>query len=250
MRAQPILLLAIGLTLVACADSGSPPDDPSGPPTDGTLVVSTSTGGNAPDQDGYLLTIDGVGSRALNPTGTARIHLPDGRHTLGLLGVAEHCSVAPGTPLEVDVPSGDTTAVAFEVSCPATGARITTRTTGLDLDRDGYGVTVDGGTQGAISANGTMVTRLEPGSHAVALTGLAPNCTIDGLEPATVTIVHTEITPVEFVVVCTAATGVIRVVVEAPGTDVDGAFEALVDGASPFTVLLSRPAYLSEVRRR
>ena len=202
MRPHPILLLAIGLTLVACADSGRPPDDPSGLPTDGTLVVSTSTGGDAPDQDGYLLTVDGVDSRALTPTGAAKIDLPDGQHTLELLGVADHCSVAPGTPLEVDVPSGDTTAVAFEVSCPGTGARITTRTTGLDIDRDGYDVTVDGGTRGAISANGTMLTRLEPGSHTVALTGLAPNCALNGAGTRAVTVVSKQILPVEFVAIC------------------------------------------------
>ena len=122
MRTHPILLLAVGLTLAACDDSAGPSTGgPStgGPSTrDGTLVVSTSTGGGDPDQDGYLLTVDGVDSLALDPTGTVEIDLVDGQHTLRLLGVAEHCSVAPGTPLEVDVPSQGTTPVAFEVSCP------------------------------------------------------------------------------------------------------------------------------------
>ena len=136
MRTHPILLLTIGLTLAACDDSGGPSDGE--PPTDGTLVVSTATGGSDPDQDGYLLTVDGVDSVALDPTGTAEVDLPEGHYTLRLLGVAEHCSVAPGTPLEVDVPLQDTTSVAFEVNCPVTGARITTTTTGLDLDPDGY----------------------------------------------------------------------------------------------------------------
>jgi hypothetical protein len=62
-----------------------------------------------------------------------------------------------------------------------------------------------------------------------------------------VTVADTEITPVEFVVVCTAASGVIGVVVEASGTNVDGEYEAMVDGASPFTVLLSKPVYLAAV---
>lgn len=62
MRTHPILLLAVGLTLAACDGTGSPPDGGVGPSTDGTLVVSTSTGGNEPDQDGYLLTVDGLDS--------------------------------------------------------------------------------------------------------------------------------------------------------------------------------------------
>jgi TolB protein len=202
MRTHSILLLAAGLTLAACNDSGGP--STGGPPTHGTLVVSTSTGRDDPDQDGYLLTVDGVDSLALDPTGTVEIDLPDGLHELGLLGVAEHCSVAPGTPLEVDVPSQDTTSLAFEISCPATGARITTTTTGVDIDRDGYRVAVDGGDRGAISANGTMLIRLEPGSRTIFLTGLTPNCAVDGPGSRTVTIVNGEVALIEFGVGCTA----------------------------------------------
>ncbi len=247
MRTHPILLLAVGVTLAACADGGSPPDDTGGPSTDGTLVVLTATGGDDPDQDGYLLTVDGVDSLALDPTGTAEIDLPDGQHTLRLLGVAERCSVAPGTPLEVDVPSEGTTSVAFEVSCPATGARITTTTTGLDFDSDGYRVEVDGTDQGILFWNSTMLTRLDPGSRTIALTGLAPNCTIEGPNSRTVAIVDAEVAPVEFAVVCTATSGVIGVVVDASGTDVEGEYRAMVDGARSSFVGPGRPAYLTAV---
>jgi hypothetical protein len=101
--------------------------------------------------------------------------------------------------------------------------------------------------RGVLSSIVTVLTRLDPGSHTIALTGLAPNCAIDGLNSHTVTIVDTEITPVEFVVVCTAGSGVIGVVVEASGTNVNGEYEAMVDGASPFTVLLTKPGYLAAV---
>ena len=103
--------------------------------------------------------------------------------------------------------------MAFEVSCRLTGARITTTTTGLDLDLDGYRVEVDGTDQGILPSNGTrVVLRLDPGSRTITLTGLAPNCTIEGPGSHTVTIVDTEIAPVEFAVVCTATSGVIGVV--------------------------------------
>jgi hypothetical protein len=246
MRTHPILLLAVGLTLVACDHGGSPlSGDPS---TEGTLIVSTASGGNDADQNGYLLTVDAAQSLLLQPTDTSAIDLPAGHYTLRLTGMAEHCSVAPGTPIDVEVPSGDTISVAFEVMCSLTGVRIRTTTTGLDFDVfDGYRVDVDGTDRGILPSIGTVLTRLDPGSHTIALTGLSPNCTIDGPTSREVTIVDAEIAPVEFAVVCTATSGVIGVVVEASGTNVDGEYEARVDGASPFTVLLSMPGYLTAV---
>ena len=197
MRMHPILVLVVGLTLAACDGTG-------GPSTDGTLVVSTSTGGNDPDPDGYLLTVDGVESVVLAPIGTAEVDVAPGRHTLRLLDVADDCSVVPETSLEVNVPPQSTTPVAFEISCRATGARVTTMTTGLDLDFDGYGVMVDGIGRGAIAANGTILIQLDPGSRTIALTGLSPNCGIEGPGPRSVTIVNNEVASIEFAVVCTA----------------------------------------------
>ena len=81
---------------------------------------------------------------------------------------------------------------------------------------------MDGTDRGILPSTGIVLTRLDPGSRTIALRGLAPNCAIDGPDAHTVTIVDTEITPVEFVVVCTATSGVIGVVVEASGTDVNG----------------------------
>jgi hypothetical protein len=240
MRMHPILVLAVGLVSAACDDSG-------GPSTDGTLVVSTSTGGSDPDQDGYLLTIHGLDSLALDPTGTAELALRAGQHTLQLLGVAEHCSATPATSLEVDVPPEGTTPVAFVISCPASAARITTTTTGLDIDPDGYRVVVDGTDRGTIPSNGTALTRLNPGSRTIALTDLAPNCTIDGPGSRTVTIGDPEVVPIEVAVVCTATTGVIGILLEASGTDVNGVLGAMVDGAEPFIVGPGAPAYLTGV---
>jgi dipeptidyl aminopeptidase/acylaminoacyl peptidase len=212
-----MLLLAGGLALAACNDAGSPSTDPppadspppggpsaGAPSADGMLIVATSTGGNAPDPDGYLLTVDGVASRALSPIDTAEIGLPAGQHTLRLLGVAEHCSLSPESPLDVAVSSGDTTSLAFEVICSATGVSITTTTTGQNIDPDGYRVEVDGTDRGIVPSNGTVLIRLEPGSRTIALTSLAPNCEVEGAGPRSVTVVDNEVAPIEFAVVCTA----------------------------------------------
>jgi hypothetical protein len=240
MRTSTLLLLAVGLILVACAEDN-------GPSTAGTLIVSTSTGGGEPDQDGYLLTVDGLDSLSLDPTGTAELGLPPGQHTLRLLGVAEHCSVVQGASLEVDVPSQGTISVTFEVSCPASAVRITTTTSGLDIDPNGYRVAIDGTDRGQIPSTGTVLTRLDPGSRTIALTGLTPNCTTDGPASRTVTVRDPEVMPIEFAVVCTATSGVIGVVIEASGSSVTGTFEAMLDGAGLFLVRPGGPHYLADV---
>lgn len=242
MRTHPILLLVLGLAQAACQDSAGPSTDP---PTVGTLVVSTASGGNDPDQDGYLLTVDGVDSLTLKSTGTSQIDLPPGPHTLRLLGMAEHCSVSPGTLLDVAVPSGDTTSVAFEVMCSLTGVRITTTTTGLDLDTDGYHLEVDGTDRGIVLSNDTVLTRLDPGSRTIGLTGLMPNCAIEGPGSRTVTIVEAEVVPIEFAMVCTATSGMIKVIVTGANTGI--MYQATVDGATPFQVGTGGPAYLGGI---
>jgi hypothetical protein len=236
--------MALGLPLAACSDSG-PLED--GASTVGTLVVSTASGGNDPDQDGYLLTVDGVDSLPLGRAGSSQIDLSPGGHTLRLLGMAEHCSVSPGTPLDVIVPSRDTTSVAFEVTCSVTGVRVRTTMTGLDFDPDGYRVEVDGAELGILPSSGTVLTQLDPGSHTIALTGLSPNCTIVGPGSHTVTIMDAEIAPISFAAACTATSGVIGVVVEAPGTDVKGSFRGLLDRARSFLVGTIKPVYLTSV---
>lgn len=227
MRTHPILLLALGLSLSACDDPGGP--GPDGPST-GTLVVSTSTAGDDPDRNGYLLTVDDIDSLGLAPTGTAHVDLASGGHTLRLLGVATHCSVAPGSTVEVDIQPGDTTPVAFGVDCPATGARVTVTTNGLDRDPDGYRVLLDGSDHGAISSNGTALIRGDPGSRTIALAGLAPNCAVEGSALRTVTIVEAEVTRIEVVVVCTATSGVIEIVML--GNGAGALFEVMLDGAT------------------
>ncbi|PYP56383.1 MAG: hypothetical protein DMD40_11170, partial [Gemmatimonadetes bacterium] len=56
---------------------------------------------------------------------------------------------------------------------------VSTSTTGSSLDPDGYTVTVDGGSPQAIGINASVsYTNLATGNHAVAITGVAANCTV------------------------------------------------------------------------
>jgi hypothetical protein len=197
------------------------------------------TSGLETDPDGYRLSIDGFDSLELTPTATVEVELPPGRHTLGLLGVSDRCSVVPGTEVEVDVPPGSTVLVAFEVTCD-TGASVTVRTTGLDLDTNGYRLVVDDSDLGAIFGN-TRLIGLDTGSRTIRLTDLAPNCAFDGPGSRTVTIVAAEVAPVEFAVVCTATSGVIGVVISGGPAPT---LEATVDGTTRFPVGPSGRGYL------
>jgi hypothetical protein len=130
-------------------------------------------------------------------------------------------------------------------STVTTGARITTTTTGLDIDPDGYHVEVDGTDRGAILANDTVLTPLDPGSRTIALADLEPNCAVDEPRSRTVTIVAAEVVPIEFAVLCTATSGVIGVVIL--GNGVGAVYEAMVDGATRFPVGPADRAYLAGV---
>jgi len=62
---------------------------------------------------------------------------------------------------------------------PVSGAiQLTVATTGADVDTDGYGFSLDGGTPQSIGSNATVTLNgIASGSHSIAFTGLATNCT-------------------------------------------------------------------------
>ena len=238
MRPHSLLILAAALT-ISC-------DDGPGPSTEGTLVISTSTAGDHPDPDGYLLAVDDLDTLVLNVSGTAELEVSAGSHTLQLLGVAQHCSVVPGPSLEVDVTPGSRTPVEFAFDCPGTGVSVTTTTMGLDFDADGYRITVNAVDRATVLANGVALVFLDPGELTIGLTGLAPNCAMEGPASASVTVVDEVIVPVDFAVVCTATSGVIGVAIEIAGVDPVGQYVAMVDGVA-YPVLWDRPTYLAPI---
>ena len=238
MRPHSLLILSAALT-ISC-------DDGPGPSTEGTLVISTSTAGDHPDPDGYLLSVDDLDTLALTPSGTAELEVPAGSHTLQLLGVAQHCSVAPGPSLEVDVTPGSRTPVEFAFDCPGTGISVTTTTTGLDFDADGYRITVNAVDRETVLANGVALIFLDPGELTIGVTGLAPNCAMEGPASTSVTVVDEVIVPVAFAVVCTATSGVIGVAIEVAGVDPEGEYVAMVDGTA-YPVQWDQLTYLTSI---
>ncbi len=126
---------------------------------------------------------------------------------------------------------------------------ITTSTTGVELDPDGYSFSVDGQAAQPIGAQATVtVDRLGDGQHTIELSGMAPNCAVEGENPRTVTVASGATATVAFAIVCGAGTGAVRVVTatSGPGTDPDG-FILLLDGADRGTTGPSATTTLSGI---
>ncbi len=218
---------AVALLLAAgCRDQG---------PSTGDLRVTVTTTGGDLDLDGYALTVDAAGQQSIAVTGTMLLQdLPTGSHELELIGLAANCAVGGQNPRSVTVRGGETVEVSFAVTCVATGVQVTTPTTGIEIDPDGYSVAVDGGTPQPIVVNGTAtITRLSAGSHTVVLSGVAANCGVTGSASRSVSIATGQTAPVVFDVTCLSTTGNIEVTAVTAGIDVDlDGYTVQVDGGA------------------
>jgi len=104
----------------------------------------------------------------------------------------------------VTVPAGGTATVAFTLSCvtPPGNLTVTTSTSGLSLDLNGYTVTVNGQSR-AISINGSVTfTGLPAGNQRVTLSDVAVNCTVTGSNPRDVAVPSGATASTNFTVSC------------------------------------------------
>jgi len=204
--------------------------------------VSTSTTGSNLDPDGYTATVDGGASQSVGINGSATFNgLASGSHSVVLSGVASNCSVSGGTSRTVSVPAGGTASTSFSVSCaaapPQTGnLTVSASTTGSNLDPDGYTATVDGGASQAVGTNGSVTfTGLSAGSHSVALSGVAANCSVSGANPQTVTVPSGGTATASFTVSCAATgggTGSLTVNTSTTGSNLDpDGYTITIDGS-------------------
>jgi dipeptidyl aminopeptidase/acylaminoacyl peptidase len=111
-------------------------------------------------------------------------------------------------------------------------------TTGPDPDADGYTVSVDSGEPHLLPSNGAdTVASLSPGTHTVALAGVASNCVLAGQNPRTIEINASSMTSLPFDIACNQAPA-IRVSAATTGEELDpNGYQVAVDGGS--TQLLS-----------
>jgi Tol biopolymer transport system component len=209
--------------------------------TTGSLTITSATSGPATDPDGYTVAVDGANRGALGGNGAVTLSgLQPGSRTVGLSSIAVNCQIQGDNLREVTIAAGASASVAYTINCapppPRAGTlRITTATSGLDADLDGYTVALDGGAGQPVPLNGvTAVPNLAPGDHTVLLGGIAENCTAGDPNPRPVNVAPEATTDLSFAISCGSPGGSVRVNVTATGSpaDPDG-FVARLDGAEP-----------------
>ena len=124
---------------------------------------------------------------------------------------------------------------------------LTSVTTGLDLDDDGYLVDVDLGVTVALPANGNVAfTDLVPGSHDLRISGVATNCTVGGGVNQRINATAGEVTEVRLTVTCVArnvtpvpGVGTLRITTVTSGPEQDeNGYTALVSNLGPANSLV------------
>lgn len=198
-----------------------------------SLIITTTTTGAELDPNGYYVYVDQFcdGEGCSDPLWSAPVGvnetvafypIPTGTHWITLIDVDANCTVAGGNTHGVTTSPGVTTHVTLSVSCVQTGSvRVTTATTGANLDPDGYVVYLSGTGGYPIGVNASFTfPRLLPGNYVVTLGSLATNCSISGPASKSVTVVGGVTADVAFAVTC-APLAAIRVTVATTGVDPD-----------------------------
>src|SRR5690348_5793302 len=105
---------------------------------------------------------------------------------------------------------------------PRTGSiRLSLTTSGLDVDPDGYSVSVDDRLNATVRANGAItIPDIRGGTHVVRLGGVAANCSVDDAAERTLTVTAGQEVSAAFAVSCTGAGG-IAVSIAWTGVDID-----------------------------
>ena len=211
MAAASVLLSA------ACSDTSVAPTT-----TVGGIRVSVSVTGVDPPTI-YSVVVAGRTVSAAATAAAVVTGLTPGSYAV-TLRVTQNCHVDGDNPRTVAVSAGRPTAVVFSVTClAATGSlRVTTVTTGVDLDLSGYSVRVDGfaldgkryQNNWSVGPNDTQTFSGVPvGDESVTLTGMAVNCDPADATRRTVTMASSQTIDVAFTITCVPDTGQIAFVV-------------------------------------
>ena len=202
------------------------------------VAVVDSAGTPVAGADTFLITIAikaNPGGGTLSGTDTA--HAVNGVATFRDLRINKagngYTLTASGTGLR----DGESAPFNVMPPPPTTGSvMVTTATTGATPDPDGYSVAVDAAAPQPIgNVDSVTFSGLPPGSHAVALTGLAPNCSASGGTSRNVNVTVGDTARVSFAVNCPTpppTTGDLTVTTTTGGTgtlDPDG-YTVAVDG--------------------
>ena len=192
----------------------------------GSLELSVATLGLDPDADGYIIGLNSW-RHPIRSRGALLLSsvLSPAKYEVRLDGVASNCRVQDANPRSVNVLAGRTTVVSFSVDCRAIAGvlRVTTTTTGADVDANGYVVdlveTRPSVHQRIASSGSLTLTGLRGGYHTLELGDVAPNCEVQGGNTYTFQIATVgQIVDVNIAVTC-AAFGTLQVTTQQSGAD-------------------------------
>ncbi len=253
MRAVKLSCLAAAFALFGLATACNDPQSPTSPtprasllPWGGTMAVGNTTTGSALDPDGYEVWVDDAWSQAPPDNGVSYFYgLTQGDHKVSLIMVAANCVVtatvngvtAVDNPRNVSIGVDETATTNFDVGCASVGSLVVgTNTTGVDLDPDGYTVSVDGSNQ-PVATNGSVTfTGLATGSHSVVLSGAAANCTVSGANSQSGSVTAGGMTSVTFSLSCApigSGSGSLSVTTSTAGYNLDpDGYTVTIDGTN------------------
>src|SRR2546421_3101562 len=217
IRAIKLSCLAAAFAMFGLATACNDPQSPTSPtpkasllPWGGTIVAANTTRGSDLDPDGYQVWVDDAWSQAPPDNGLSYFYgLSQGDHKVSLIMVAANCLVTStlnsldgDNPRNVTIGADGTATTNFDVGCASVGSLVVgTNTTGVDLDPDGYTVSVDGTNESAATNGSVTFTGLATGTHSVALSGAAQNCT-SGANPQSGSVTAGGMTSVTFSLSC------------------------------------------------
>jgi hypothetical protein len=174
----------------------------------GILEIAVGDFGSQ-NPESYAYSVDGGPPRLLGLSLSVGIrNTAAGTHKVQLLDIPPNCTVLGDNPSLVTVPPGGRGRVVFDVFCnpfPPGSIRLSVTTTGVSPDEDGYTIVGDFGPELAIPANGQVtISDLMPTNYSVGLSGIPPNCAVEGDNPRLVEVSIGATLDVAFTVTCTA----------------------------------------------
>lgn len=168
----------------------------------GDLRVVTTTTGPDPDDNGYIVTINGFDVASVAPTGSVTIpFINPGTYSIALGGVASNCSY-PGAQSGT-ITAGALTTLNFAVTCVQSATiRLNATASGPDPDPDGVLLKVGSGVTTRYPV-GTTYVRVPTGSQTWQLTDIQPNCTIPGATSGTLNLAAGDTVTIDATATCT-----------------------------------------------
>ena len=107
-----LLIIASGI-MISCSDSSTSAD-----PDLGTVEVQVITTGGDDNPPDFTATVQGSGSRSVNPDQTAAFNnLEPGVYQIQITDIADHCTMASENPQSVEITGSETASVNFEINC-------------------------------------------------------------------------------------------------------------------------------------